>query len=403
MSGHLLRAVALTACLAAAVAPALSESIDRNSENPRLNTVKPKGLNALFGSGSGTEGPAANELKAQQTKSVVGERTMNITQPEAPDVVPQQPQQQQQLQEQPVQQPPFQFEQAQPAPPPVVEPEPAPRQAAPARPRESKTAEADWWNETGNPKVFAFRDCISGHARSEALARPKLNLKSVLADSMKGECKGQFAAVSSALADRFGSKRGRQMAEELSGSTFVPAVREAVLTVRKEQQVAARSNQPAQPAAQVATASQQAASPVPVPSPEPQAQPAGAAAVATTATAPQPVGPALDVAIAKEELFTCYRAQTDALGPQPGKDVDMVVDQVLLECSDHTRAFFTRLFAAHPMSPAKQAEKMREAIAQNYRPAIAERINALRASGVAATPSSGGASTVVKSVTSTAQ
>ena len=102
-------------------------------------------------------------------------------------------------------------------------------------------------------------------------------------------------------------------------------------------------------------------------------------------------------------MFTCYRAQTDALGPQPGKDVDMVVDQVLLECSDHTRAFFTRLFAAHPMSPAKQAEKMREAIAQNYRPAIAERINALRASGVAATPSSGGASTVVKSVTSTAQ
>lgn len=397
MSRYILRALALTACLAAVVAPALSDSIERNSDNPRLNTTKPRGLNALFGGATSTDGPAANQIEAQQTKSIVGERTINITQPEVPDLVPQQQQQPEQQQQQ------FEAAPQQPAPPPVVEAEPAPRQAAPRNSAASKAAEADWWNETGNPKVFSFRDCISGHARAEAQARPKVNLKSVLADAMNGECKAQFAEVSNALVDRFGSKRGRQMAEELSGSTFVPAVREAVLTVRKEQKVAAQSNRT--PARTAAAAAPQPSSPVPVPSPEPQAQPAGTGAVAATANAPapEPVGPALDVAIAKEELFTCYRTHTDAIGPQPGSDVEMVVDQVLLECSDHTRAFFARLFAAHPMTPAKQAEKMREAIAQNYRPAIAERIKTLRASGVAATRSGGGTSTVVKSVTSTAQ
>jgi hypothetical protein len=186
------------------------------------------------------------------------------------------------------------------------------------------------------------------------------------------------------------------MASELTGSTFVPALRSAVLEVRKEQKTAQRQQARTQAvaAASQSTGSSQTAQP-----PQPANAPVRTAVAAPPA--PQPVGPQLDVAIAKEDMFKCYRGRTDTIGAQPGRSVDEVVDQVLLECSDHTRAFFARLFSAYPVSPAKQSEKMRETIAQNYRPAIAERVEALRSSNVAT--GSGGTSTVVKSATSASQ
>jgi hypothetical protein len=357
---------------------AFAESIER--------TFKPAPSRNVMSilNGAESNGPAANQIPAQQTPSVVDGRTINITQPSVPDTV---------RQDEPQRQP----RQAAPAPQQPVQRQPVKRaEPAPGRSRDSEVSESDWWKDTGNPKVFAFRDCISGYARAQAQVRPKVNLQGILAEAIKGDCKSSFSNVSAVLAERFGSRKAKQMASELTGSTFVPALRSAVLDVRKQQKAARRQQQRAQA---VATAPQ--AAPVQaLQQPQPANAPARAPVAAANPAAPQPVGPQLDVAIAKEDMFKCYRGQTDRLGGQPQGSVDEVVDQVLLECSDHTRAFFARLFSAYPVAPARQSEKMRQTIAENYRPAIAERVNALRTSNVVG--GAGGASTVVKSATTSA-
>jgi hypothetical protein len=390
MSQGILRALACAVCIVAIPATALPESIERNNRD--RGDVRPsKSIMSIFsGDQDQSDAPAYNTLPAQQTPSVVGDTSINITQPQVPDDVQQQTAQPD-------------AEAVAPAgsannPPPVVEAQPEQRKQAPSRKAASSVSEADWWKDTGNPAVFRLRDCLSGYSRAQALQQPKLNLKSVLASAIKGECKQQFDSVSIALADRFGSKRGSKMAEELSGSTFVPAVREAVLNVRQEQNVASASRR-----TQTAATAPSSAAPAPVAQPQPASTGTVQAAAAPTPGAPQAVGPHLELAIAKEEMFTCYRTRTDQAGPQPARPVDAVVDQVLLECSDHTRAFFKRLFEVYPHPEAQQADKMREAIATNYRPAIASRVEQLRAGNVTAPASGTASSTVVKSATSAPQ
>jgi hypothetical protein len=124
---------------------------------------------------------------------------------------------------------------------------------SPGRSRDSEVSESDWWKDTGNPKVFAFRDCISGYARAQARVRPKVNLQGILAEAIKGDCKSSFSNVSAVLAERFGSRKAKQMASELTGSTFVPALRSAVLDVRKQQKAARRQQQRAQAVASTAS------------------------------------------------------------------------------------------------------------------------------------------------------
>jgi len=386
MSRTMLRAVICALCVVAIPAAAWSQAAERQGQD-RINAGRSKSLMSLFGSDSGNDQPAYNTLPAQQTPSVVGGTAINIAQPQAPDAVAQPDAAAQQ---------PAPAVTANPEPAPAIEADPQPRRQTASGSAAQGQSEADWWNETGNPAVFTFRDCLSGYSRAQARQHPKLNLKNVLADAIKGECRQQFETVSLALAGRFGDSRGRKMAEELSGSTFVPAVREAVLGVRQEQKVAAA---PAQPAPRPAAAVQP---PVPQPA-STGADAAASAAAAPVPGAPQPVGPHLELAIAKEEMFTCYRVRTDQAGPQPGKPVDAVVDQVLLDCSDHTRAFFRRLFEVYPHPPAQQADKMRDAIAQNYRPAIASRVEQMRTAGTAPAPAGSASSTVLKSATSAAQ
>jgi hypothetical protein len=73
--------------------------------------------------------------------------------------------------------------------------------------------------------------------------RPKVNLQGILAEAIKGDCKSSFSNVSAVLAERFGSRKAKKMASELTGSTFVPALRSAVLDVRKQQKAARRQQQ----------------------------------------------------------------------------------------------------------------------------------------------------------------
>ncbi len=338
------------------------------STNERTNTVKPRGVQAF----TGTKPTGINEIPAKQTVNSVGGRTMNITQPSVPDAVARPKQV-----EQPVQQP-------------VVEPAPQQLQAAQPPAKVEKTAtrkrtkkassvsEAKWWRDEGNPKVFTFRDCTAAYARNQALKTPALNLKSVISRSIEKECDKSFTSMSQALATRFGDKKSHEMAKELTESTFVPAVREAVLGVREEQKLAAAAATPPPPATPAGQASEPvvAAPPAPVPA------------------QPVPIGIEAELELAKEEMFSCYRDAADRVAPQSNMPVDAVVDNVLLECSGNTNAFFRRLFTVYPHSPTAQGERMRSAISENYRPAIAKRVTAIRSAGT---------SVQKQKVTSTAQ
>lgn len=364
-------AIMTIACLAG-TSSAWSEGLERSGSD-RVNTVKPRGIQAF----TGTKPTGANEVPARQTVRSVGGRTINITQPTVeggvqPVVVPQQ------VQPPAVQSGPRQLQAAQPALKPVKRKKRTSTRKR--RKKRSRVSEARWWRKTGNPKVFAFRDCISAYARSQAQKIPKLNLQSVVSKSIKSECDKSFSSMSKVLATRFGGKRSRRVAKELTGSTFVPAVREAVLKVREEQKLAAASTPPEPAAAPVTQAAGQAtASLAPAPVLAPQ---------------PAPIGVEAQLELAKEEMFSCYRDAADRVAPQTNQPVDAVVDNVLLECSGNTRAFFERLFAVYPHSPSAQAERMRTAISDNYRPAIEKRVSAIRSTG---------ASVQKQKVTSTAQ
>lgn len=359
--------VAATVISLVPVSVALADTIDR-STHERVNTPRPQGLPALLGQ----EPSGANEVPAQQTQSVVGGSTLNIKQPVA-EIVPEMAAPAPEVQPQQVAQPPaVQQAQPQPAPAPVKS-----VKRTRAGNKASGVSEARWWEKDGNPKVFAFRDCISGFARTQAQSAPKVNLRSVVAKAIKSDCDGSFSDMSRVLSSRFGSEKSREFAKELTESTFVPAVREAVLKVRDEQKIAA-------------------AKPSPLPAAAPPVPPASPASVpsASAATVPLPVSGEVELELAKEEMFSCYRDAADRVGPQPNREIDAVVDEVLLDCSDNTRSFFRQLFAIYPHSPASQADRMRDAISTNYRPAIARRVTALRAAGV---------SVPKQKVTSTAQ
>jgi hypothetical protein len=330
---------ALVAACAVSVfsAGAWAESIERSNYD-RIKTVKPRGFLAL----TGEEPSGANELQATQSPSQVGDRTYNITQPEIA-----------------VESPPgaeagTPVQQSQPAPETVTKPKVVKRK----RRTQRRLSEAQWWKKYGNPKVFAFRECVAGRAEAQARKDGPVDVQAIIAEAVKSRCKETFADLSRAMAKRFGAKKAEKLAGELTGSTFVPAINEAVAAVRKTQPVAESGDEPQAPQQQQAA----------------QTPPAAAAAPAEA----QPITPQVRLALAKEEMFNCYREMSDRVVQRRSQGIDADVDFVLLECSGNTRAFFKHLFEVYPHPPARQSERMRRAVADDYRPAIARRITGLR-------------------------
>ena len=344
-----------------------------DEDNRRKSITQPKGF---FGSNTG-----ASRVEARQTPRSVGGKTMNITQPEVPgssgSVIVPAPRAPTQgiASRSPTQLQPNLVRSS----PPKAKKK---RYAKRKKRSNGKMSEGTWWKKVGNDKVFAFSDCISIYAGAQARSTPKLNLQSVVALGIEGECSSQFQHMSETLKDRFGAKRAATIAKELTGSTFVPAVREAVLAVRKQQKAATSVTAQTTPA-------------VPMLQPDPAPQ------VATPVAVPEQAGQGeAELERAKQAMFACYRATADRVAPQrASQPADQVVDVVLIECSQLTRAFFARLFKLHPQPKAQQTDRMREAIAGSYRPAITKRIEAIRQAATALP----GSSNAVQKVTSSEQ
>ncbi len=84
-------------------------------------------------------------------------------------------------------------------------------------------AEARWWEKTGNPAVFAFRDCLNGDVTSALVVLQDLSEHDRIIRAMDGNCSDEFDHMAKTLSARFGEKGFRRLSLELIQTTFLPA------------------------------------------------------------------------------------------------------------------------------------------------------------------------------------
>lgn len=97
------------------------------------------------------------------------------------------------------------------------------RKARQAALNDKKAAEQQWWQETGNPAVFVFRDCLNYHAvRLRELAGP-VPADVQITKAMDETCRTEFDHMARTIAGQFGEDGFRKLSEELIETTFVPA------------------------------------------------------------------------------------------------------------------------------------------------------------------------------------
>lgn len=97
------------------------------------------------------------------------------------------------------------------------------RSAKPSASRKKAAEAENWWQETGNPAVFVFRDCLNYHAvRLRELAGP-VPAHVQIAKAMDVTCRTEFDHMARTIAGEFGEEGFRKLAEELIQTTFVPA------------------------------------------------------------------------------------------------------------------------------------------------------------------------------------
>ena len=97
------------------------------------------------------------------------------------------------------------------------------RRATTKRRTRKRSAEAKWWEKTGNPVVFAFRDCLYGDVASEPVVLQDLSEDERIIRAMDGNCSAEFDHMAETLAARFGEKGFHRLSAELIRTTFLPA------------------------------------------------------------------------------------------------------------------------------------------------------------------------------------
>lgn len=97
------------------------------------------------------------------------------------------------------------------------------RRASRKRRSRKLSSEARWWQKTGNPAVFAFRDCINGDVASDPSVLQKQSEHERIVRAMDGNCSAEFDSMAKTLAARFGEKGFRRLSKELIQTTFLPA------------------------------------------------------------------------------------------------------------------------------------------------------------------------------------
>lgn len=210
---------------------------------------------------------------------------------------------------------------------------------SPVRKAKKKTTEAWWWENVGNAPVDAFRDCLTASAAVQAVRDGGLGHDEIFRNAKETQCQPQYGEMEKVLAEGLGQERYRTVIEELARTTFMPA---AVAEIDRARTEARRK--------------------------------AGIAA-------DEP----LDVAAAKQAMFSCFSREADALAVQDPAEPALLAREVVARCDEVTRAFFAALFVVYPVDPKAHEASIRIAVDQNYLPAIVSRISIVRQNQTPAT------------------
>ena len=87
----------------------------------------------------------------------------------------------------------------------------------------AKVTEEVWWEKTGNPAVFAFRDCLTEHAKRYEKLAGDVSAYAHVTQAMDAACRDEFDTMARTIAARFGEDGFRKVAGELIQTTFLPA------------------------------------------------------------------------------------------------------------------------------------------------------------------------------------
>jgi len=196
---------------------------------------------------------------------------------------------------------------------------------------------AQWWERTGNPAVFAFRDCAANYASQQVKQGIKDTPANVITASMKSSCQLEFAKMAGVLIGGLGEEKSNEVLKELAQTTFLPTVRQALKTAQSAQPVLAAQRPPA-------TSSTQAQN-----------------------------RKAL-IAIAKKQMFNCFIERSDRLSAARSTKANTIASAVIAGCKPQSDMFFDNLFAASKANPQVIEQQKNIALDEVYRQAIIKRV-----------------------------
>ncbi len=207
-----------------------------------------------------------------------------------------------------------------------------------------------WWKKTGNPAVFAFRDCAANYATSQVKSGKRDSAANFITASMKSSCQLKFAKMAGVLIGGLGEEKSNVILKELAQTTFLPTVQQAMAKLENGQPV-----QVAGPAGQ---------SPKVLQTPTSQALASQTLAQNRKAL----------IAVAKKQMFSCFIERTDRLSAARSTKANTIASAVIAGCERQSDAFFDNLFVNSKASPEVIRQQKNIALNDVYRRAIVKRI-----------------------------
>ncbi len=197
------------------------------------------------------------------------------------------------------------------------------------------SADARWWEETGNPTVFAFAGCVADYAAHSVRNGTEVPHAEYVTKAMAGPCKEPFDKMAGIILEKHGEKGFAKVSKELIESTFIPAVRSAVDKASAE----LRSQEK------------------------------------------RKVALGAEVQNAKDAMFACFVRETDRLAAASTAEARTVGEAVIAACTKEADLFFVKLDELYPdVSDGTQ----QAALSHSYLPAILTRVASVRAASRAA-------------------
>ena len=194
-------------------------------------------------------------------------------------------------------------------------------------------AEARWWEQTGNPAVFAFSGCVADYAAASVRSHLDLPHAEYVTHAMAGPCKAQFDAMAGLILQRHGEKGFATVSRELIDTTFIPSVREAI----------------ARASADIHTEEQRKAV----------------------------LGAELQQA--KSDMFACFVREAGQRASASGQAPQVIAEAVIETCGPKAERFFAKLDELYPDASADEHKTQQSALRENYLPAILNRVASVRA------------------------